>query len=164
MKKILSAAVLCLLIFTGCSAETEPVHIELEELKTHLESVIDFTDIIQYDASIIQNYYGIDSTADVSQILIFAEGVTSEGLYLIEAASEEKSDEIIEKLEKFRQNKLNELSNYTINPNNAEQYVIVEKAEIITEGSYIFWAVYENSGEINIKIENYIKELRKKSK
>jgi hypothetical protein len=160
-KKVLLAAVVCLIVLTGCSSnETAPVNINLEELKTSLENIIDFSEMIQYEASTIQNYYGIDSSADVSQIFIFAEGVTAEGLYLIEAANAEKAAEIVEKLENFRKYKLEELSNYTINPNNADQYAIVENAKIITDGNYVFWAVFENNGEINAAIESYIKDLR----
>ena len=168
MKKFLYFVIFCVIIIAtasasaSCSKKEEPVYINLEDLAVYLQDKTDLSNTMDYPERSVKDRYGIDTETDTSQLLILIEmDVNSaEGLFFAEAADDDKAAEIKEKLERYRKHKLDELRDYTANPKNAEQYAIVENAEIITDYNYIFWAVYENSKDINAEIKNYIKNLR----
>jgi REP element-mobilizing transposase RayT len=81
---------------------------------------------------------------------------SAEVLILFEAHDKDKAKEIENKLKEHKTYKLNELRDYTANPDNERQYYIVEESEIIVEQQYVFWAVNSQSEEINNIIKDYI--------
>lgn len=148
---------LCSGMLFSC-AEDEIIKIDLNDLAKVIGEKIDLSNTVGRSAEQAQDDYGI-MTDDIVQIVVLRElDVNSaEMLILVEAKDKETTKQIEENLKIYKTNKLNELTNYTLNPDNERQYYIVEGAEIVVNQQYVFWAVYTQSKEINDIIKDYIK-------
>ena len=165
MKKITFALIcgLCLsAVITCASCAAKPININLLDLSDYIGQTIDLSNSEESDASYIQNYYGI-KPEDVKQISVLKvlDVNSAEVIILAEAVDKAKANEISDNLKYYKTNKLNELKDYTANPNNEAQYYIVEKSEIWTDQNYVFWAVNDKTADIDKVIKDYIKNNNK---
>ena len=165
MKKITFALIfglclICLITLASCAAK--PININLTDLSNYIGKTIDLTNTVPYDASNIQNYYGI-KPEDVKQIVVLkAMDVNSaEVLFLAEATDEIKAKAISDSLNQNKAYTLNGLKDYTANPNNEAQYYIVDKSNVWTDQNYVFWAVNDKTADIDKMIKDYIKNSSK---
>lgn len=162
MKKIIIASsfVLCLIFCVSCAEK--PIEINIRDLADNLMGSFDLANTVEYDESMIQTYYGIGNK-DVKQIIVLKElDVNSaEVIILLEAIDKDKAKEIENNLKENKTYKLNELKDYTANPDNERQYYIVEKSEIVVKQNYVFWAVNDKTKEINDAIDEYINNNNK---
>ena len=151
-------AALFLALFS-CSKESA-VDLDLQNLLEIISEKIDFSEAIERFEQ-YQNDCGIEADEIVWMTALKKIDVGNVGnaevLLLIETADNDKAKEIETKLKTFKTNKLNELSNYNINPDYERQWYIVDQSEIIVEGRYVFWAIDERDKEINEIIRDYIK-------
>jgi len=150
---------LCSVMFFSC-AEKE-INIDLSDLADVIGEKIDLSNTVPYSSDKIHDDYGI-APDDVVQIIVLKEmDVNSaEVLIFAEAVDEQKAKEIEENLKVYKTYKLNELSNYTANPDNENQYYIVDGAEMMVKQNYVFWAVNSENKEINDIINDYIKSSK----
>jgi len=150
----------CFVILSSCAQESE-ININLKDLADVIAAKIDLSNTDEYSAEQIRTFYGIKPD-DVVQIIVLKElNVNSaEVLILAEAVDKDKAKEIENKLKVSKTNKLNELLDYSANPDNKRQYYIVEGADIVVNGQYVFWAVYPQNKDIMDIINNYIKDSK----
>ncbi len=137
MKKFLSLMLALTLVLgmTACgstAAETQPaVSIDVNALYESYSPSL--PDMFFPDEDTLMNFLGID-VADCTQykIAICADGMTTDEVWLIEA----KDEAALEKLQGLAQvrieAKLDETVTYA-----PDQYVVVEKAELLTNGLYL---------------------------
>ncbi|MCL2813394.1 MAG: DUF4358 domain-containing protein [Oscillospiraceae bacterium] len=150
------AAALC-----SCSKKEESAAVlDLRNLVGLIGEKIDLSETVERLEQ-YQNDCGISADEIVWMTALKKIDVSNVGnaevLLFVETADADKAKEIETKLKTYKTNKLNELSNYNINPDYERQWYIVDKSEIIVEGKYVFWAVDEKDSEINAIIRDYIK-------
>lgn len=134
MKKVLSLmlALALVLSMTACgSKQEETVSIDVNAL---YESYSEYMpDMFYPDEATMLNFLGI-SVEDCAQykVAVCAEGMRSDEVWLIEA-KDEASLETLRELAEFRiESKLEETVTYA-----PDQYVVIEKAELLTNGLYL---------------------------
>ena len=154
------AIALCAAALFSCAKKEAAPDLDLRALAGIIGEKADFSDWVDRTEN-YQNDCGIssDEIAYMSAMKKIDEANVgnAEALLLIEAADLDKAKEIENKLKAYKTNKLNELSNYNINPDYERQWHIVEESEVIVEGRYVFWSVDERDKEINGIIRDYIK-------
>ena len=156
---IFIAIALCAVALFSCSKESAP-DLDLQKLSDLIKDKVDFSESVDRTEQ-YQNDCGI--SADEIAWMTAAKKIdvgnvgNAEVLLLVEAVDKDKAKEIENKLKTYKTNKLNELSNYNINPDYERQWHIVDRSEIMLEGRYVFWAVDESDEEINQIIRDYIK-------
>ena len=159
MKRIIIACIASVIICVLCASCAEkPINIDVRELSDYIGKEIDLSNTVEYDDIQIKTNFGIDSE-DVKQIIVLRElkSNSAEMIIFAQAADSSKAQEIKEKLNKIKEYNLAQLKDYTANPDNAQQYYIVENSEVWTEQDYVFWAVNSRSENIDAMIKNYIK-------
>ena len=140
--------------------EVNEINIDLQDLLKVIGDRIDLSDTIEY-ADMILNETGITNFTRIA-VLKEMDVLSAEVLILIEANDKTAAKEIGDKLKVYKTNKLNELRDYDLNPDNERQYYIVEDSEIMIEQKYVFFAINTQSKEINDIIKDYIKNNKAK--
>ena len=133
MKKIISMILaLCLMLsVAACGAKAEPVDLDLNAMYDSFGPYL--PEMYYMDETTMLNFLGID-VADCVQykVALCAEGMRADEIWLLEA----KDDAALEKLQSRAQTrieaKLGETISYV-----PDQYVIVEKAQLVVIGNYI---------------------------
>ena len=149
---------LCPVLLFSC-AEEDAAAIDLKKLSEVIAEKVDLSNTIEYSDEQVRNNYGVTPEDIINMTVLKEMDVNSaEVLILFEAKDKEKAKEIENKLKEHKTYKLNELKDYTLNPDNERQYHIIEESEIIVERQYVFWAVYSQSKEINAIINDFINE------
>lgn len=133
MKKLISLMVLAalLLTMTACGGEEKAASVDLNAL---YESYGEYMpEMFVPDEDTLMNFLGID-TADCKQyvVMICAEGMRTDEVWLIEA----KDADALARLEELAQTRIaakaDETESYA-----PDQYLVVEKAELLTSGNYL---------------------------
>lgn len=127
---ILAAALL--LGLTACGSSEAPAKsIDLNALYTSYETYL--PDMFIPDEDTLMNFLGIDM-ADCTQavVAICGDGMTTDEVWLIEAKDEAALARLEELAQVRIEAKLDETISYA-----PDQYAIVEKAELITNGLYL---------------------------
>ena len=140
--------------------EVNEINIDLQDLLKVIGDRIDLSDTIEY-ADMILNETGITNFTRIA-VLKEMDVLSAEVLILVEANDKTAANEIVDKLKVYKTNKLNELRDYDLNPDNERQYYIVEDSEIIIEQKYVFFVINTESKEINNIIKDYIKNSKTK--
>lgn len=132
MKKLICLVLVLALSLTACGGKEEKtVSVDLGAL---YESYGDYLpDMFAMDEASMMNFLGID-TQDCAnyQVAICGDGMRADEVWLIEAKDEAALENLRELAETRIQAKLDETVSYA-----PDQYVIVEKAELITNGLYL---------------------------
>lgn len=133
MKKMISLILVLAiaLSMTACGAKEEAKTVDLNGL---YESYSEYMPEMFYlDEGSLMNFLGID-VADCAQytVAICAEGMRTDEVWLIEAKDQAAFDRLKALAETRIQSKLDETRDYV-----PDQYVIVEKAQLLTNGLYI---------------------------
>lgn len=133
MKKVISLilALVLTLSLAACGAKEEAVSIDVSALYDTYSQYM--PDMFYPDTDTLMNFLGI-SVEDCTQykIAICADGLRADEVWLIEA-KDEASLETLRQLAQSRiEAKLEETVTYA-----PDQYVIVEKAELLTNGLYL---------------------------
>jgi len=160
-KGFIVLTLLCCVMLLSCGESV--IDISLNDLAGVIGEKIDLSNTVEYSDT-IKNELGINDGNSVQLVVLKEMDVnSSEILILVEAPDKDKAKEIEEKLKSYKTNKLNELRDYTANPDNETQYYLVEDSEIIVEQQYVFLAVNNKSKEINEIIKKYVKDNTTKS-
>jgi len=159
---IIALTLFCAAALFSCGKESE-INIDLQDLANIIGEKIDLSNYEPYSLDKIRDDFGITQD-DTVQIVALkdVDVLSAEMLIFIEAKDKETVEKIETKIKTFKTYKLNELKDYTLNPDNERQYYIVEDAEIIIEQNYVFWAAQNQSKEINDIIKDYIKNSKTK--
>ena len=153
---LIAFVVVCFVILFSC-AEEKPLDLNLQDLVETIGKEIDLSNTIEYEDT-IQNELGITEEIAVQLVVLKEIDVLSAKiLFLVEAVDKDAAKDIENKLKVYKNNKLNELRDYTLNADNERQYYMVDDSEIMVEQQYVFFAVNEQSKEINDMIKEYIK-------
>lgn len=134
MKKIISLLLVLSLVLSlaACGSETkEAVSIDVKALYESYSQYM--PDMFYPDETTMMDFLGIDvQDCAQYQVAICAEGMRTDEVWLIEA----KDEASLEKLRQLAQTrieaKLDETVSYA-----PDQYVVVEKAELLTNGLYL---------------------------
>ncbi|GHV13698.1 hypothetical protein FACS1894219_08850 [Clostridia bacterium] len=146
---------------TTPGGESKPVSLDLSVLREKIAAAADLSNTEEYSTEQIQTFYGIEPDMVKNCIVLRELDVLSaEVLILAEAVDLKAASDIVESLKSTNTYKLNELRDYNANPDNERMYYEVERAEIITEGVYVFMAIDADDEAINKAIRIYIKEAK----
>lgn len=134
MKRIIACFLVFVLMLSlaACgAAET----VDLTALYSKLESSL--PDMLILDESTMLNFLGINS-ADCTQVVasICGDGLLADEIWLVEAKDSASAESIAALAERRIEAKKAETINYT-----PDQYLIVEKAELITSGNLVILLV-----------------------
>lgn len=151
MKKILimMLSILLVLGMTACGGNAEP-----EKEPVNLQAVYDectaiMPEMMVLDENTMLNFLGIQAE-DCAQVIaaISAGGLNADEIWLIEAKDQEAYDRLINLVNVRLTAKEEETINYT-----PDQYVIVEKAQILTQDLYIAFLVSPDVDSLKAIVE-----------
>lgn len=160
----------CSGVLFSCAEPESVIDISIQDLDNIIKENFDFSEHDDYgydefSSDKIKSLFGI-TPDDAVQIIArkkidFINAFNEEILILAEAENNEKAEEIGNKLKIYKAQKLKILTDYTIQGNEA-QYYLVEASEITVSHRYVFWVVDTRRTEINAVINQYIKDSGKK--
>ncbi len=133
MKKLICVLItVCLVLsLSACGKKEETASLDIEVLYESFQQYL--PDMFFPDEATLMNFLGISVDDCVRyKVAICAEGLRADEVWLIEA----KDDAALKKLEELAQvriqSKLDETETYA-----PDQYLIVQKAEVLTNGRYL---------------------------
>ena len=133
MKKILSLILLAamLLTLTACGGKEESKSVDLNALYESYGAYM--PEMFVPDEDTLMNFLGID-TADCKQyvVMICADGMRTDEVWLIEA----KDADALARLTELAENRLASKADETVSYA-PDQYLVVEKAQLLTNGNYL---------------------------
>ena len=142
------------------------ININIRELYDAIKEKIDFSEhddhgYDEFERELIKALFSI-TTEDAADIITikkidFNNAFNEEILILAQSENNDKAKETAAKLEKYKEQKLKTLTDYSIQ-GNEEQYYLVEASEIKIEQNYVFWVVDKRRKEINEIIAQYIRQ------
>lgn len=151
MKRIISAIVLIgvlAALLCACGKEAKP----LKDIYNEIIDKYQVEEMLEISEKDLKKHYGIDA-ADLKEFAcgVNKTGVSQEEIIMIQANDADKAEQIAEKLNDHRTSKMNQQKNY-----NAEQYAIIEKSEVKTDGNYVSLFISENAAGMR---EDYEKAI-----
>ena len=133
MKKILSLILLVamLLTLTACGGKEESKSVDLNALYESYGAYM--PEMFVPDEDTLMTFLGID-TADCKQyvVMICADGMRTDEVWLIEA----KDADALARLTELAENRLASKADETVSYA-PDQYLVVEKAQLLTNGNYL---------------------------
>ena len=149
MKKMicLTLALLLALSVAGCGAKETPKTADLQALYETMVPTL--PQMLPLDETTLMNFLGIDA-GDCTQmaVAICMEGLRADEVWLIEAKDEAAFGRIKALAEARLKAKAEETVSY-----NPEQYAVVEKAQLITEGNYVILLVSPDVDTLKAAVE-----------
>lgn len=134
MKKMISLLLTFALVLglTACGGETEEaVSVDVSALYDSYGEYL--PDMFEMDAETMLNFLGIEVEDCVQyKVAVCAEGMRSDEVWLIEAKDEAALEDLRQLAQTRIEAKLDETISYA-----PDQYVVVEKAELLTNGLYL---------------------------
>lgn len=150
--------IMSMIPFVSCSKD-ESIDVELIDLTDYIASKIDLSDFINISTEKMQNEYNINEENTKQAIVKVSLNInSSEMLFFVEASDKDAAKEIENTLNQRKSETLRLLEDYDANPDNQNQYYIVNDSKMLIKENYIFWAVHSENTEINNIIEEFIKE------
>jgi len=149
MKRILAIALcaLTLLGLTACGGKESVKSADLAALYDTLTA--DLPQMLLLDQETMLNFQGIESADCVqAQVAICAEGLRADEVWLIEA----KDAAALETLKSLADARIEAKAEETVSYN-PEQYAVVEKAQVFTQGNYLFLLVSPDVDALKAAVE-----------
>lgn len=149
MKKILAIilSALFLLSLTACGGSEEPRSADLSALYDTLTTSM--PQMLKMDETTMLNFQGIElADCTQAQVAICAEGLRTDEIWLIEA----KDEAALEKIKALAEARLQAKAEETVSYN-PEQYEVVQKAQLFTEGNYLFLLVSPDVDALKATVE-----------
>ena len=155
---LISLIILTATAFVSCGGDKD-INIDLIDLADYIASKIDLDEYIKMPSERMQNEYNITEENTAQAVIMESFNMHSEEkLILVEAVDKDKVKEIENTLKQRKVEVLKVLVDYDANPDNENQYHIVDSAKMLIKGNYIFWAIHSQNSEINNMIEEFIKD------
>ena len=150
MKRII-ALFLIVVLMLSCTACGADKAVDLTALYAELESSL--PDMLVLDEGTMLNYLGINS-ADCTQVVaaVSIDGLRADEIWLVEAKDSATAESIAALAERRIDAKKDETINYT-----PDQYLIVEKAELITNGNLVILLVSPDVDALKAVVTEAIK-------
>lgn len=151
MKKLISLmlAAFLVLTMTACGGNAEPAKDTVDLNALYEECAAIMPEMMLLDENTMLNFLGVKAE-DCAQVVtaISAGGLAADEIWLIEAKNEEAYDRLIQLVNVRLTAKEEETINYT-----PDQYVIVEKAQILTKDLYIAFLVSPDVDDLKAIVE-----------
>ena len=140
-------AVLLALSMTACGGKETAKSADLKALYETMVPTL--PQMLQLDDTTAMNFLGIDA-ADCTQmaVAICGEGLRADEVWLIEA----KDEDAFARIKALAENRLKAKADETVSYN-PEQYAVVEKAQLLTEGNYLFLLVSPDVDTLKAAVE-----------
>lgn len=149
MKKTLAFA-LCLILLLGltaCGGKAPARSADLAALYDTLTASM--PQMLKMDETTMLNFQGIEAVNCVQvQVAICAEGLRTDEIWLIEA----KDEAALEKLQALAEARIQAKAEETVSYS-PDQYAVVEKAQLFTEGNYLFLLVSPDVDSLKAAVE-----------
>lgn len=148
MKKwlIMIAVVALVLGLTACGGEEAPapVQMEVQQIYTQLSEKVALPAMLTLNDALLLDICGIQ-TADVKQavVAICEDSLRTDEIWMVEAADEAAARRIVELAQKRLTKKGEESITYS-----PEQYAVVEKAQLLQNGSYVILLVSPDAADM----------------
>lgn len=114
---------------------------------------VDLPSMIEGDDSFISNYYGINPADLDGYVFASAEDATlADSVIIMKAKSEDAVDNLVASLNTVIEQKSAEMENYL-----PEQYDIVAKSSVKTDGTYVYLVISEDADSIESVIQDALK-------
>ncbi len=136
-------------LFAGCGDKSDnnkdtEVTQTLEEIYTQMEENVELSPMLKLEDDYITNYYGVDLATFDEYVFMTAENaLLAETIIMVKMKDGESSESIVKLLENIIQQKKTELENYL-----PEQFKIVEKSEVTTNGNYVILIISSKKAEL----------------
>ena len=118
-----------------------------------IEEKVTLPSMMEGDDSFISNYYGINPADLDGYVFASAEDATlADTVIIMKAKSEDSVSNIVGSLNTIIEQKAAEMENYL-----PEQYDIVAKSSVKTEGSYVYLVISKDAGDIESVIQSALK-------
>ncbi len=124
-------------VLAGCgdknTEESNTVDQTLEEIYTQMTENVELPAMLRLEDDYITNYYGADLSTFEEYVFAAAEdALLAENIILVKMKEGNSNEAVVKLLESIIKQKKSELQNYL-----PEQFKIVEKSEVVTNGDYI---------------------------
>lgn len=136
-------------LFAGCgdkSGDEKKTEVTqtLEEIYTQMEENVELSPMLKLEDDYITNYYGVDlSTFDEYVFMTAENALLAETIIMVKMKEGESSEAVVKLLENIIKQKKAELENYL-----PEQFKIVEKSEVTTNGNYVILIISSKKAEL----------------
>lgn len=147
MKKIIATLLLIAMVFCfAACGETETALVDMQQVYDSYTQYL--PEMVLLDETSMMNLYGVD-VANCNQAIIATcgDGLRSDEIWLVEAVDEQCAQEIAELAQNRIEREKEETKNYA-----PDQYAVVEKAQIITQGNNVVMII---SPDVDTLVELY---------
>lgn len=140
MKKMLVRIVCMMMFMTACSGNTsggetvaaDPAALNMQEIYEIMAAAENMPELLPLDADMQLNFFGIDSADCVQAVAaICSDSLRTDEIWLIEAVDAEA----LQRIQTLAENRLTAKAEESITYS-PEQYAIVQKAVVVTQGNY----------------------------
>lgn len=149
MKRLLAMVLAALMVLgmTACGGSEAAKSADVSALYETMTATL--PQMLPMDETTMMNFLGIDA-ADCTQaaVAICAEGLRADEVWLIEA----KDAEAFARIQSLAEARLKAKAEETVSYN-PEQYAVVEKAQLLTEGNYLFLLVSPDVDTLKAAVE-----------
>ena len=154
---IIAGCFLSLCLLTGCGKKEDNreavVTQTLEEIYTQMETNVELPTMVRLEDDYITNYYGADlSTFDEYVFAAAEDALLAENIILVKMKDGESNEAVVKLLNNIIKQKKTELESYL-----PEQYKIVEKSEVITNGDYVALIISSKKAELLEQLPDALK-------
>ena len=154
---IIAGCFLSLCLLTGCGKKEDNreavVTQTLEEIYTQMETNVELPTMVRLEDDYITNYYGADlSTFDEYVFAAAEDALLAENIILVKMKDGESNEAVVKLLNNIIKQKKTELESYL-----PEQYKIVEKSEVITNGDYVVLIISSKKAELLEQLPDALK-------
>ncbi|MGN0507217.1 MAG: DUF4358 domain-containing protein [Lachnospiraceae bacterium] len=154
---IIAGCFLSLCLLTGCGKKEDNreavVTQTLEEIYTQMETNVELPTMVRLEDDYITNYYGADlSTFDEYVFAAAEDALLAENIILVKMKDGESNEAVVKLLNNIIKQKKTELESYL-----PEQYKIVEKSEVVTNGDYVVLIISSKKAELLEQLPDALK-------
>ena len=154
---IIAGCFLSLCLLTGCGKKENngeaAVTQTLEEIYAQMETNVELPEMVRLEDDYITNYYGADlSTFDEYVFAAAEDALLAENIILVKMKDGESNEAVVKLLNNIIKQKKTELESYL-----PEQYKIVEKSEVITNGDYVALIISSKKAELLEQLPDALK-------
>ncbi len=148
MKKLL-VLILALCLALSVAACGKSITVSAQEIYDALAKTVALPEMLTLDEALMLDYCGIDAAKTTgAKVVICADSLKTDEVWIIEAADEAAADEIVE-LAKTRLTKKGEES-IKYSP---EQYAVVQQAQVLRSGKYVMLLVSPDAQNMATALE-----------